>query len=379
VFLSHVARLSGAEIGLVRFVEAADAIQATAILAEDGPLADALRGVGANVEVLPLAPIARDARRAQMAPGADQALAAAHLAGYVLRLATRLRFHRPDIVHTISLKAGVYGSLAARVARRTVLWHLHDHLSDEYLPPRVARVMRLLATTLPHALAAPSRSCLTSVGPGAQRLPTAIFPFPTRVPDEAATIREQVRCAGIVGRITPWKGQDVFLRGFASAFPSDGTRARVIGSALFGEHDFERQLRSMAADLGIAERVDFVGFRSDVGAELRQLDLLVHASTLADPMPTVIQEGLAYGVPTIAADAGGHAEYLRETEAGLLYRAGDAEALAQALRRAAGDPALRLALHERGRRRAHDFAPASIVPQITGFYDTVLAGRGGSP
>jgi glycosyltransferase involved in cell wall biosynthesis len=132
----------------------------------------------------------------------------------------------------------------------------------------------------------------------------------------------------------------------------------------------------LASDLGIADRVDFVGFRSDVVAEMRELDLLVHASTLADPMPTVILEGLALGLPTVAADAGGHAEYLAETEAGLLYRAGDAEALAYVLRRAAGDRDLRVALGERGRCNAHDFAPAALVPKITGFYESVLAGRG---
>jgi glycosyltransferase involved in cell wall biosynthesis len=376
VFLTHVARLSGAEIGLVRFVQAAEDIQATVILAEDGPLVGALRAAGAHVEVLPLAAPAREARRAEIGPGARQARAAAHIAAYVPRLAARLRAHRPDLVHAISLKAGVYGSLAARLARRTVLWHLHDHLTDEYLSPRVAPVMRRLITTLPQALAAPSPSCLASVGPSAKRLPRAIFPFPTPIPDDSATIRPEVRCAGIVGRITRWKGQDVFLRSFARAFPEDGVRARVIGAALFGEEDFERELHRLVVDLGIVDRVDFVGFRGDVLAELRELDLLVHASVLPDPMATVVQEGLAFGVPTIAADAGGPSEYVAEADAGLLYPPGDVEALAQAMRRAAGDHDLRFALRERGRRKARDFAPAEIVPRITGFYESLLAARG---
>src|SRR5262249_46756587 len=137
VFLTHVARLSGAEIGLVRFVQAAEDIHATVIVAEDGPLVGALGAAGAHAEVRPLPARAREAGRAEIGPGPTQALAAAHLAAYVPRLAARLRALRPDIVHTISLKAGVYGSLAARLARRTVLWHLHDHLTDEYLSPPV--------------------------------------------------------------------------------------------------------------------------------------------------------------------------------------------------------------------------------------------------
>jgi glycosyltransferase involved in cell wall biosynthesis len=376
VLLSHVARLSGAEIGLMRFVQAAHEIDATVIVAEDGPLVDALRDVGARVEVLPLAAVAREARRADIGPGRAQALAAAHVAAYVPRLAARLRALRPHVVHAISLKSGVYASLAARLARRPMLWHLHDHLSPEYLRPSLAVVMRQLVTRLPDALAAPSRSCLASVGPGARRLPTAIVPFPVPIPGAAAMIRPEVRCVGIVGRITPWKGQDVFLRGFARAFPEDDVRARVVGSALFGEEEYGEEIHRLAADLGIADRVDFVGFRTDIGAELQQLDLLVHASVLPDPLSTVVLEGMAAGVPTISANAGGHAEHVAEAGAGLLFAPGDAGALAQALRRAADDRELRVGLGERGREKARDFTPEALVGVFLAFYDDMLAARG---
>jgi glycosyltransferase involved in cell wall biosynthesis len=375
VLLTHVARLSGAEIGLLRFVQAARDIDATVIVAEDGPLVDALRDVGARVEVLPLAPVARDARRADIGPGREQALAAGHVATYVVRLAARLRTLQPHIVHAISLKSGVYGSLAARLARRPMIWHLHDHLTAEYLAPRLAPVMRQLVTRLPDGLAAPSRSTLASVGPAAARLPTAIFPFPVPVPSEAAPIRPQVRHVGIVGRITPWKGQDVFLRGFAQAFPTDGVRARVIGSALFGEQEYEQRLHVLVEELGIADRVDFLGFRSDVNAELRSLDVLVHASVLPDPLAGVVLEGLAAGVPTISSNAGGHAEHVAEAEAGLLFAPGNVAALAEALRRTAEDHHLRVALGERGRRQAREFAPEAIVGRILAFYENVLAAR----
>lgn len=378
MLLTHVARLSGAEIGLLRFVEAAQEIDTTVIVAEDGPLVDALRAVGARVEVLPLPAGARDASRVDIASGAVQALSAAHLAAHVGRLSARLRVLRPHIVHTISLKAGVYGSLAARLARRPVVWHLHDYLSGEHLAPRLAAVMRQAVTRLPNGLAAPSRSCMASVGPARQRLPTAIFPFPVPMPAEAVAVRAQVDCVGIVGRITPWKGQDVFLRGFAEAFPDDAVRARVIGSALFGEEDFERELRALAVDLRIADRVDFVGFRSDVNAELRALDLLVHASVLPDPLPGVVLEGLAAGVPTISSNAGGHAEHVGEADAGLLFAPGDHAELARALRRAAADHDLRVTLGERGRVKAREFAPDVLVSRIIGFYREVLGSMGKS-
>jgi len=376
VLLTHVARLSGAEIGLLRFIKAAPEIQATVLVAEDGPLVDAARAAGLRVEVLELAAVAREARRADIAFGREQARAAGYVARYVARLALRLRALRPHVVHASSLKAGVYGSLAARLARRPVLWHLHDHLTAEYLAPTLAPVMREVVTRWPDALAAPSESCLASVGPGVRRLPTAVLPWPVPMPREPAAIRPEVRCVGIVGRITPWKGQDVFLRGFARAFPEGEVRARIIGSALFGEEDFERELHALARELGIAHRVDFLGFRSDIDAELRALDVLVHASVLPDPLPGVVLEGLAAGLPTISSTSGGHARHIEAAAAGLVFGPRDDAALAAALRRLAADRDLRVALGDRGRAMARDFAPETVVRRWLDFYGDIRAARG---
>src|SRR5436309_1669796 len=145
------------------------------------------------------------------------------------------------------------------------------------------------SSKLPSALVVPSRHTLAAVGrrfrPG---LRTAVIPLPVPIPAEPCEIRERVEEVGIVGRLAPWKGQHVFLDAFAHAFPDDSVRARVIGSAIFGEKFYERQLRAQAERLGLAERVDFVGFMPDVDAELRRLDLLVHASVTADPLATVV-------------------------------------------------------------------------------------------
>jgi glycosyltransferase involved in cell wall biosynthesis len=376
VFVTHVARLSGAEIGLVRFVASApDRLAAIVILAEDGPLVPVLSDAGARVEVLPLAERARGTRRADIRPGAPQALAAAHLLAYVARLSVRLSALRPDLVHSNSLKSGVYGALAARAAGRPALWHLHDHLTPEYLGADAARVMRRLITTLPHAIAAPSRTAVDSIGCIPHGMPVEVVPLPIPQPSSPVNVRDAVHCVGIVGRLTPWKGQDVFLRAFARAFPDGEVRARVVGSAVFGEEAYELELRSLARELGIADRVDFTGFQRDVEAELRRIDLLVHASVLPDPLTTVVLEGLAAGVPTISSDAGGHAAHVRRKEAGLLFPPRDVDGLTAQLRRAAADRALRLALRERGLELARDFEPASAVARLLAFYDRILRVR----
>ena len=51
-------------------------------------------------------------------------------AAYTFRLARRLRAIRPDLVHTNTLKAGIYGSLAARLARVPSVWHVRDRIAS---------------------------------------------------------------------------------------------------------------------------------------------------------------------------------------------------------------------------------------------------------
>jgi hypothetical protein len=53
--------------------------------------------------------------------------------GYALIIARRLRALHPDIVHTNSLKSGVYGSIAGLLAGVAVVWHLRDNIDDDYL------------------------------------------------------------------------------------------------------------------------------------------------------------------------------------------------------------------------------------------------------
>ena len=94
----------------------------------------------------------------------------------------------------------------------------------------------------------------------------------------------------MVGRIARWKGQHVFLEAFARAFRDGSETAALVGEAMFGEADeaYGVELREKARMLGIADRVDFRGFREDVWAELAGMDVVVHASITPEPFGQVI-------------------------------------------------------------------------------------------
>ncbi len=374
VYLDHCAELSGAELALARLLPALKhAVEARVILAEDGPLVARLEEAGFATEVLPMDEAARGLRRSRLRFARFPTAGALHTAVYVGRLTRRLRCLRPDLVHTNSLKAGIYGSLAARLAGIPAVWHLHDRVSDDYLPRPVVALVRALATHLPASVIANSRSTLATVDrPGlvAQVIAPPVLTPPG--PSGSAKQDEAVLRVGMVGRLAPWKGQHVFLEAFARAFPEGGAEAIIIGSAMFGDAPYEDDLHAQVARLGLDTRVQFTGFLSDVGVVLRSLDMLVHASVVPEPFGQVVVEGMAAALPVVASNAGGPAEVITDGIDGVLVPPSDPGALAQALRQLAGDPSWRRALGVAARKRALDFAPEVIAEQVLLLYQHLL-------
>jgi glycosyltransferase involved in cell wall biosynthesis len=377
VVLCHAARLSGAELGLARLLPALDGVSAHVVLAEDGPLVERLAEAGASVEVLGLHASTRALPRERVRPAVGAAAAAADTVAHAVRLARRLRTLRPDVVHANSLKALVYGSLAARLTSTPLLWHAHDRISTDYLPRAAVLLVRACAG---HAETIVANSHATMATLGGARTRALVIPYSVSgdAPPEPPARDTPVR-VGMVGRISPWKGQHVFLEAFARAFPGGRERAAVVGAALFGESGYESELRLLCDRLGLDGRVEFRGFQDDVGAELSRLDVLVHASTIPEPFGQVVVEGMHAGLPVVAADAGGPAEIVTDGQTGFLYPPGDAGALAARLRLLAGDPRLRRRVGVAAQASTGRYAPGLVAEQMGAAYRLTVARAGRRP
>jgi glycosyltransferase involved in cell wall biosynthesis len=372
VYLGHVAQLSGAEIALLRLLPHLERVDPHVVLAEDGPLLGALHLAGISAEVLPMADAARTLRKGNVRGGGVQVAVAGATAAYIARLAVRLRALKPDIVHTNTMKAGVYGSVAARLAGVPVVWHVRDRIADDYLPGPAVTAVRGMVRRLATAVVANSSMTMETV-PVPAGTPSLVLPEVMDRPAFARSPREPGPLRyGIVGRIAPWKGQDLFLRSFASAFGAGDERAVVVGGALFGEDDYAESLPGLIASLGLEQRVELLGHRRDVWAELSRLDVLVHASLSPEPFGQVILEGMTAGVPVIAAGAGGPSEIIRNDETGLLYEPRSADALAAAMRRMR-DPELRSRLAGAAREGLDRYSPPVVAGQLHELYSTVVA------
>jgi glycosyltransferase involved in cell wall biosynthesis len=178
---------------------------------------------------------------------------------------------------------------------------------------------------------------------------------------------------GCLSRLAPWKGHGLVLRAFAQAFPTGPQRLRILGAGWFGEQDVAEQLRRDAAELGVEDRVDLVGHRHDVAAELAGIDVVVAYSRTAEPFGQVVVDALTAGRPVVAAAEGGPAETLRHDVDGLLVPPRDPAALAGALRRLHDEPELRGRLAREGRATAQRYTPDRLGEALAGVYHEVLA------
>ncbi len=345
LFVDQTGQLGGAELSLLDLVRHHHGEKRVALLA-DGPLRPRLEASGARVDVVPLSEriggVSRDA-------GPLRSLAAVPAAmSVVRRLATLAR--EVDLLHANTQKAWVLGALAARLARRPIVWHLRDLLTAEHFGASNRRIAVLLANRCAARVIANSQATADAFvdAGGRPALVQVVHNGIDAAPFDAAFSGDSSdawAAAGVVlppatpvlalfGRLAKWKGQHVAIAAVASLKASPAGAAPhlvLVGEALFGEQAWAARLRALAAEAGVADRVHFAGFHADVAGLLAASDVVIHASTAPEPFGRVIVEGMLSGRPVVASDAGGAREILEDGVTGRLTPPGDPEALAAAI------------------------------------------------
>ncbi|HEU4885892.1 MAG TPA: glycosyltransferase [Longimicrobium sp.] len=175
------------------------------------------------------------------------------------------------------------------------------------------------------------------------------------------------------GRLVPQKAYPVLLRALARVRERVPARLRILG-----EGPLRDELGALAASLGVDGAVSFEGFRPDPAAYMAEADVFVLSSEY-EGFGNVIVEAMAAGAPVVATDCPyGPGEILEGGRHGVLVPPGDPEALAAALLRVLGDPALRERLRAAGRERARAFAPSAVAERYGRLFHDVLAARTGA-
>ena len=171
-------------------------------------------------------------------------------------------------------------------------------------------------------------------------------------PDKAAAKRavglpDDRRYVVHVARHHPVKDQATLLRGFALVAP----KLPGVELLMVGDGPLRRDLESLAAELGIADRVRFLGIRSDIADVMKAADVFALTS-VSEAASLTLLEAMASGLPVVATNVGGNMELARPDREGLLFPRADAAGCADALRRLFDEPELAARLGASGRARA---------------------------
>ena len=345
--VNHAVEIGGAERVLLRLLDALDLELFEPALAcpTEGPLTDEARNRGLQVHLGHPSPRLLAIRRQSL--GGNRIAVASYpfdMATSVWRLARLIRRERFDLVLTNSAKADIYGTLAARLAGRPAVIRLHDIVDADafsklnmWLFKTSAKYFADRVLTVSHA----TENAMAALGVPRSKLLTVYNGIDLEEegrPVDAGAVRREfgigadVPVAGLVGRLVDWKGPDYFIKAAAiSARELPESRFLLVGDALFGEKEYVDHLKELAESLGLHDRLVFTGFRSDVSLLVAALDVLVHASTLPDPLPTVLVEAMAKSRPVVAADAGGVPEIVMDGVTGFTVPPRDTERMSEAI------------------------------------------------
>jgi len=317
-----------------------------------------------------------------------------------VRLVRLVFAEQPDIVHTHTSKAGTLGRAAAfvynltrRRQRRCLVVHtFHGHVFHGYFGPfgsfAVRMAERLLGRVTDHVITISPRQsddivnahriapasrvdvvrlgleldALLALGPGETGLRGTLGFRPSDV------------VFGFVGRLVPIKDPATLVRAFATVI------ARVPHARLVfvGDGELRPELERLAASLGIASAVTFLGWRSDLCGVHATLDVLT-LSSLSEGTPLALIEAMAAGRPTIATSAGGTPDVVADGITGLLVPARDPDALAEAMVRLASDLALRTRLGAAGRARSLEYRLERLVAEVERVYRRGLERKRSQP
>lgn len=376
LLLHSSAGLYGADVQLLAIVRRLDpsAWRAVCVLPEHGRLASPLEQAGAEVVVHPLAVL----RRSLATPAGAVALARA-LGRDACRLGSLARARRASVVHD-NTSVVLCGGAVARRAKAAHTVHVREIYASA--GGRVAQALWPLMRR--RLLAADGLACISEavaaqfagsqkahrIYDGLPRLPPARARAEARA---ALGLAPGVPVIAFVGRIHPWKGQDVLARALAEPELVDiGAVALVAGDAVPGNDD-ERRLEDLANRLGLRDRLRHLGFREDIDVILAAADLLAVPSTRPEPLGLVALEAAAAGLPVVASDHGGITEAVIDGKTGTLVSPDDPRALAGALRTLADDPRRRTEMGRRGQELvAERFDADRMVRELEQLWERAL-------
>jgi len=289
--------------------------------------------------------------------------------GAVVALRAALNAHEPEVIHAHGYKGLVYAMLARPRRLPLVVTHHGEtaHTRSVRLYEAVARALYLRADRV---FSVSNATTEALVDAGVRRSKLRTVPNPVSLPVPSTQVHEGAAEDALlfVGRLSEEKGLDVLLRALASPGAPEQWTLDVAGDGPCAE-----QWKALASELGLEDRVRWLGVRSDVPDLLARAQALVLPS-LREGLPLVVLEAASCEVPVLASRVGGVPEVVWEGETAMLVPPGDVNAWSKLLEDL---PARRARLREGARRRGAEVrarhAPERWAELTLGHYEELAS------
>lgn len=370
LFYNHTGQVSGAERIMLLLLAglAKRRFQSSVICPPEGELARSIAELGVPVNII-------ESLQARFTWRPDRLIK--YLKSFfqvTFRFRAMVVAAQPELIFANSIRAGLIATTATWGMKVPVIWHLLDMLprhplstiirwyaalsSRTHLMAVSGAVARRFNGSVLEALNANDKMHVIYTGIDLHRF-VSVAGERERVRTELGITPDQFTL-GIVGQITPRKGQSELIKAFAQALPQiPGAILLIVGAPLFTQEDHEylRELQRTAEALGVTSRVKFIGARKDVPAVMQALDLLV-LNSKAEPFGLVLLEAMACGTPVLATAVDGVLELIDHQVNGWLTPAQNEPALVNALVELGNNAQLRRDIVKR--------AQQDVVPRFSG-------------
>jgi len=266
-----------------------------------------------------------------------------------------------------------------RAADAPLVFYLHAPANGQHLLERLGK------RTRPDLIICNSEFTAGSVTGVYSGIETQVFYYPVAAPANRRSngTRKSLRAALHtpedatviiqVGRMERWKGHALHLQALSKLKDTRAWVCWIVGGAQRpSESSYLDDLKTLADQLGIANRIRFVGQRDDVDQLLAAADIFCQPNAEGEPFGIVFIEALHAGLPVITCDFGAAREIVDDS-CGARVPPGNAEVLAQALGRLIQNPDLRARLGRDGNLRANTLCnPANQLQKFQSAIDSLI-------
>jgi glycosyltransferase involved in cell wall biosynthesis len=300
---------------------------------------------------------------------------------FVQQFAATIGERRPDIVHCWLFSGSIWGRWAALRAgvKHVIIAHRNCDLSY----PIISRFLEKFTSRRVHYLAN-SRACGDYIGERLGVSPDRFniiynglkheaFDFPSRREELFGGLRipNDAKIVTMVGRLMAQKNYPMFVRVAREAKSLN----MPLHFVAVGTGNMKNELETLAASLGVQDRVHFIGIRNDIPAILRSSDIFLF-TTRYEGFPNAILEAMAAGLPVITTNFAGVDELVQDGANGRIVPIDDVPSTIRALRSYLDDPdsARKMALAAQNFVR-QEFSMQKMVRRTTALYKAILAGE----